>query len=144
MSCCLGFGIVEENRILGEQSKGESVMKGDRRNRIDELKMIQNQKQFIQMLESRNYPSYQLLATNADEEIWNKAKRYLTDEILELLGELDSSIEDVYIDEQYLDPDMAEAVRNGFKEAFKDYQKKLQKDMQQDINMDDIKRLLGK
>ena len=72
MSCCLGFGIVEENRILGEQSKGESVMKGDRRNRIDELKMIQNQKQFIQMLESRNYPSYQLLATNADEEIWNK------------------------------------------------------------------------
>ena len=53
-------------------------------------------------------------------------------------------LEDVYIDEQYLDPDMAEAVRNAFKEAFKDYQKKLQKDMQQDINMDDIKRLLGK
>ncbi|HNW23755.1 MAG TPA: ADP-ribosylglycohydrolase family protein, partial [Candidatus Dojkabacteria bacterium] len=33
-----------------------------------------------------------------DEKIWSKAKRYLTDEILELLGEFDSSIEDVYID----------------------------------------------
>ena len=33
-----------------------------------------------------------------DEKIWSKAKRYLTDEILELLGELDSSIEDVYMD----------------------------------------------
>lgn len=58
--------------MLVEQSKGESVMKGDRRNRIDELKRIQRQKQFIHMLEARNYPSYQLLATNADEEIWNK------------------------------------------------------------------------
>jgi hypothetical protein len=44
----------------------------DRRKRIDDLKMVQRQKQFIQMLESKNYPSHQLLASNADEEIWNK------------------------------------------------------------------------
>ena len=53
-------------------------------------------------------------------------------------------LEDIYIDEQYLDPDMAEAVRNGFKEAFKDYQKKLQKDMAQDIDMEQIKKLFNK
>lgn len=47
-------------------------MKSDRRNRIDKLKMVQKQKQFIQMLKSKNYPSHQLLASNADEEIWNK------------------------------------------------------------------------
>ena len=47
-------------------------MNDDRRNRIDELKMVQRQKQFIQMLESKNYPPHQILAFNADEEIWNK------------------------------------------------------------------------
>ncbi|KOF08982.1 hypothetical protein AC739_17490 [Planococcus glaciei] len=47
-------------------------MKDDRRNRIGELKVVQRQKQFIQMLESKNYPPPQLLASNADEEIWNK------------------------------------------------------------------------
>ncbi|MGH2317966.1 hypothetical protein ACRC6Q_09360 [Planococcus sp. SE5232] len=34
--------------------------------------MVQRQKQFLQMLESNNYPPHQLLASNADEEIWNK------------------------------------------------------------------------
>lgn len=53
-------------------------------------------------------------------------------------------LEDVHIDEQYLNPDMEDAIRNGFKEAFKDYQKKLQKDMAQDIDLDQIKRMFGK
>ena len=47
-------------------------MNDDRRIRIDELKVVQRQKQFIQMLESKNYPPHQLLTSNADEEIWNK------------------------------------------------------------------------
>lgn len=47
-------------------------MNDDRRNRINEIKMVQRQKQFIQVLESKKYPSRQLLAFNADEEIWNR------------------------------------------------------------------------
>lgn len=47
-------------------------MNDDRRIKIDELKVVQRQKQFIQMLESKKYPPHQLLASNADEEIWNK------------------------------------------------------------------------
>jgi len=52
--------------------------------------------------------------------------------------------EDIYIDEQYLDPDMGDAIKNGMKEAFKDYQKKLQKDMAQDVDMEQIQKLFGK
>ena len=52
--------------------------------------------------------------------------------------------EDIYIDEQYLDPNMADAIKEGLKEAFKDYQKKLQKDMAQDIDLDQIKKMFGK
>lgn len=51
--------------------------------------------------------------------------------------------EDIFIDEQYLDPDMGDAIKNGMKEAFKDYQKKLQKDMAQDVDMEQIQKLLG-
>ena len=51
--------------------------------------------------------------------------------------------EDIYIDEQYLDPDMGDAIKNGMKEAFKDYQKKLQKDMAQDVDLEQIKKLFG-
>lgn len=68
----LPLSIVKENRLLGELGKGELAMNDDRRNRIDELKMVQRQKQFIQMLESKSYPPHQLLASNADEEIWDK------------------------------------------------------------------------
>jgi len=51
--------------------------------------------------------------------------------------------EDIFIDEQYLDPDMGNAIKNGMKEAFKDYQKKLQKDMAQDVDLEQIKKLFG-
>lgn len=44
-------------------------MKSNRRNRIEELKVVQRPKKFIQMLESKKYPPHQLLASNADEEI---------------------------------------------------------------------------
>ncbi len=49
--------------------------------------------------------------------------------------------EDVYIDEQYLSPDMENEIKKGFKEAFKDYQKKLQKEMVQDMDIDQLKSM---
>lgn len=52
-------------------SKGME-MKDDRRNRIEELKKLQRQKEFMQMLESENYPPFKLPGINADEEIWNR------------------------------------------------------------------------
>ena len=52
--------------------------------------------------------------------------------------------EDVHIDEEYLDPEMTQALKNGFKEAFKDYQKKLQKEMMQDMDMDQLKSMFSK
>ncbi len=52
--------------------------------------------------------------------------------------------EDIHIDEEYLDPDMMKALKNGFKEAFKDYQKKLQKEMVQDMDMDQLKSMFSK
>ena len=51
--------------------------------------------------------------------------------------------EDIYVDDMYLDPNMADALKNAMKEAFKDFQKKLQKDMQQDIDLDQIKKMFG-
>jgi DNA-binding YbaB/EbfC family protein len=49
--------------------------------------------------------------------------------------------EDVHIDEEYLSPDMENALKKGFKEAFKDYQKKLQKEMVQDMDIDQLKSM---
>ena len=49
--------------------------------------------------------------------------------------------EDVHIDEEYLSPDMEEAIKRGFKEAFKDYQKKLQKEMVQDMDLEQLKSM---
>ncbi len=49
--------------------------------------------------------------------------------------------EDVHIAEEYLSPDMEDAIKKGFKEAFKDYQKKLQKEMVQDMDLDQLKNM---
>jgi len=49
--------------------------------------------------------------------------------------------EDVYIDEEYLSPDMEGVIKKGFKEAFKDYQKKLQREMVQDMDIDQLKSM---
>jgi DNA-binding YbaB/EbfC family protein len=53
-------------------------------------------------------------------------------------------LEDVHIDDEYLSPDMSEALKKGFKEAFKDYQKKLQKEMVQDMDMDQLRNMFSK
>jgi DNA-binding YbaB/EbfC family protein len=52
--------------------------------------------------------------------------------------------EDVHIDDEYLSPDISEALKKGFKEAFKDYQKKLQKEMVQDMDMDQLRNMFSK
>jgi len=52
--------------------------------------------------------------------------------------------EDVYIDDEYLSPEMFEVLKKGFKEAFKDYQKKLQKEMVQDMDMEQLKNMFSK
>lgn len=52
--------------------------------------------------------------------------------------------EDVHIDDEYLSPDMSEALKKGLKEAFKDYQKKLQKEMVQDMDMDQLRNMFSK
>ncbi|MHC1717015.1 MAG: YbaB/EbfC family nucleoid-associated protein [Candidatus Dojkabacteria bacterium] len=49
--------------------------------------------------------------------------------------------EDIHIDEEYLSPDMEDAIKRGLKEAFKDYQKKLQKEMVQDMDLDQLKSM---
>lgn len=49
--------------------------------------------------------------------------------------------EDIHIDDEYLSPDMSQALKKGFKEAFKDYQKKLQKEMAQDMDIDQLKNM---
>ncbi|MFA5633782.1 MAG: YbaB/EbfC family nucleoid-associated protein [Candidatus Dojkabacteria bacterium] len=52
--------------------------------------------------------------------------------------------EDIHIDEEYLSPDMEDALKKGLKEAFKDYHKKLQKEMVQDMDMDQLKNMFSK
>lgn len=50
-------------------------------------------------------------------------------------------LEDIFIDDQYLEEGMLDDIRKGFKEAFKDYQKKMQKEMVQDIDLDQLKSM---
>lgn len=52
-------------------------------------------------------------------------------------------LEDVFIDDTLLSPDMSDILRKGFKEAFKDFQKKLQKELASNFDLNDIKRALG-
>ncbi|NLZ24563.1 YbaB/EbfC family nucleoid-associated protein [Candidatus Dojkabacteria bacterium] len=51
--------------------------------------------------------------------------------------------EDMWIDDDILDPDMLDRFKKNMKEAFKDYQKKLQKEMARDMDLDQIKSMLS-
>ena len=51
--------------------------------------------------------------------------------------------EDIWIDDDLMDPGMMDRFKKDMKEAFKDYQKKLQKEMAQDIDLDKIKGMLS-
>ena len=47
-------------------------MKNNKGNRIDELKIKQKQKLFIQTFKSKNYPPHQIFSAITDEEIWER------------------------------------------------------------------------
>jgi len=51
--------------------------------------------------------------------------------------------EDVWIDDELLDPSELENIKKCFKQAFKDYRKKLQKEMISDMDISQLKGMLG-
>ncbi len=51
--------------------------------------------------------------------------------------------EDIYIDDELLNPDEYDSLKRCFKEAFKDYRKKLQKAMISDMDINQLKGMLG-
>lgn len=51
--------------------------------------------------------------------------------------------EDIWIDDDLLDPSMMDRLKKDMKEAFKAYQKSLQKEMAQDIDLDKIKSMFS-
>lgn len=51
--------------------------------------------------------------------------------------------EDIYIDEDILNPDDLDGIKKRMREAFKNYQKKLQKEMVQDMDLDSLKNMFS-
>ena len=51
--------------------------------------------------------------------------------------------EDIWIDDELLDPNEYDSLKKHFKEAFKDYRKKLQREMISDMDINQIKGMLG-
>jgi len=51
--------------------------------------------------------------------------------------------EDIWIDDELLDPEEFDSLKKGFKQAFKDNNKKLQKEMISDMDISKIKGMLG-
>lgn len=51
--------------------------------------------------------------------------------------------EDLWIDDDLLDPSMIDRIKKDMKEAFRDYQKSLQKEMAQDMDLDKIKSMFS-
>lgn len=51
--------------------------------------------------------------------------------------------EDIWVDNQLLDPSMMDRFQKDMKQAFKSYQKKLQKEMAQDMDIDKIKGMFS-
>lgn len=51
--------------------------------------------------------------------------------------------EDIWMDDDLLDPSMMDRIKKEMKEAFKDYQKSLQKEMAQDIDLDKLKSMFS-
>jgi DNA-binding YbaB/EbfC family protein len=51
--------------------------------------------------------------------------------------------EDIWVDDDLLDPSMLDRFKKDMKGAFKDYQKRLQKEMAQDMDLDQIKSMIS-
>ena len=65
------------------------------------------------------------------------------DEMVKIFMNGAQEFEDIWIDDQLLDPSMMDRFKKDMKQAFKDYQKKLQKEMAQDMDIDKIKGMLS-
>ena len=51
--------------------------------------------------------------------------------------------EDIWVDDDLLDPEEYDSLKKCFKEAFKNYRKRLQKEMISDMDINQIKGMLG-
>ena len=65
------------------------------------------------------------------------------DGMLKLFMNGAQEFEDIWVDDDLLDPDMIDRFKKNMKEAFKDYQKNLQKEMAKDMDLDQLKSILG-
>lgn len=65
------------------------------------------------------------------------------DGMIKLFMNAAQEFEDIWVDDEMLDPDFMDRFKRSMKEAFKDYQKNLQKEMAQDMDLDQLKSILG-
>ena len=65
------------------------------------------------------------------------------DEMLKLFMNGAQEFEDIWVDDNLMDPEMIDRFKKDMKEAFKDYQKALQKEMAQDMDLDKIKSMFS-
>jgi DNA-binding YbaB/EbfC family protein len=65
------------------------------------------------------------------------------DEMVKIFMNGAQEFEDIWIDDELLDPAMMDRFKKDMKEAFKSYQKKLQKEMAQDMDIDKLKGMFS-
>ncbi|MFA5623160.1 MAG: YbaB/EbfC family nucleoid-associated protein [Candidatus Dojkabacteria bacterium] len=65
------------------------------------------------------------------------------DGMLKLFMNGAQEFEDIWVDDNLMDPDMIDRFKKNMKEAFKSYQKSLQKEMAKDMDLDQLKSMLG-
>lgn len=65
------------------------------------------------------------------------------DGLLKVFMNASQEFEDIFIDEDILNPDELDGIKKRMKEAFKDYQKKLQKEMVQNMDIDSLKNMFN-
>lgn len=74
-----------------------------------------------------------------DKKITGESK----DGLLKIYMNGAQEFEDIYIDEDILNPEEYDGIKKRMKQAFKDYQKKLQKQMAQDMDIDSLKSMFS-
>ncbi len=65
------------------------------------------------------------------------------DRMLKLFMNGAQEFEDIWVDDNLMDPDMIDRFKKNMKEAFKSYRKSLQKEMAKDMDLDQLKSMLG-
>lgn len=64
-------------------------------------------------------------------------------EKVEIIIDGTQDIQDIFIEEDVIDPDKKEELSKSIKQAFKDAQKKLQKELMKDMDLDKMKSMMG-